>query len=280
MSVSNSIRLWPGVAPGSEAAAHREVSSIDESIGVVVRNVVEPSLTPVLPDPALANGTSVVIAPGGGFHMLSWDSEGTQVAEWFAQRGVTSFLLRYRLADTGETQDDFARVMADLTANWVDESGVRPIDIDALVPEVQQLAYADGREAVRRVRARATEWGLDPAKVGFLGFSAGAFVATAVAVSDDSAVRPDWVAPIYGGAAPAVVPADAPPLFAMVAADDGLCRDTCIEAATAWMRAGRPAELHVYERGGHGFGARKLGLPVDGWFERLTEWMQTHGLLP
>jgi acetyl esterase/lipase len=272
--------LWPGTAPGSEGATHREASHVDDTGGVVLRNVVEPSLTPVLPDPSLANGSAVIVAPGGGFHMLSWDNEGTRFAERFAQCGVAAFVLRYRLADTGETQDEFVQLMTALAASWMTPDGILPIDVDALVPEVQELAFADGRAAVRLVRDRASEWGVDPAKVGFLGFSAGAFVATAVAVSDDPADRPDFVAPIYGGAAPVAVPADAPPLFAMVAADDGLCRDTCMATASAWMGAGRPAELHVYERGGHGFGASKLGLPVDGWFERFTEWMQSHGFVP
>jgi acetyl esterase/lipase len=252
----------------------------DESGGAVLRNVVEPTLTPVLPDPALANGTSVIVAPGGGFHILSFDNEGTRIAEWFAQRGVTAFVLAYRLADTGETEADFVRVFSQAVGLFTGEDGPRPIDIDRLVPEVQELAYADGRQAVRAVRARAADWGLDGAKLGFLGFSAGAFVATSVAVTDELEARPSWVAPIYGGAAPRHVPVDAPPLFAMVAGDDVLCRDTTVETATAWLRAGRPAEVHVYERGGHGFGARKLGLPVDSWFERLTEWMHAHGLLP
>jgi acetyl esterase/lipase len=279
--VTENIRLWPGVAPGSENATHAEASfSAEFGGGYLLRNVVEPTLTAYLPDPALANGTAVVVAPGGGFHFLSWDNEGTRIAEWLSERGVSAFLLKYRVADTGATDAHFAAKVMSLQAEWAPDGVVRPVDLDGLAPEVQELAYADGREAVRLIRTGASEWGIDPAKVGFLGFSAGAFVTVAVALSDDPAVRPDFVAPIYGGSVRgAMVPADAPPLFAVVAADDTLCRDHCVSTVQAWLQAGRPAELHLYEQGGHGFGASKTGHPVDGWLDRLAEWMQTRGFL-
>jgi acetyl esterase/lipase len=245
-----------------------------------VRNVVVPTLTPYLPHPDLANGTAVIVAPGGGFHFLSWDNEGTRIAEWLVDRGVTAFVLKYRLADTGSTDESYKASMEALMQRLISQAlQGGEFDLDSLVPDVRALAYADGQEAVRLVRRRAGEWGIDQAKVGFLGFSAGAFVSTAVALSEDPAARPDFVAPIYGGAVPGSVPADAPPLFAVVAGDDLLCREHTLRTVQAWLAAGRPAELHLYESGGHGFGATKLGLPVDGWLDRLAEWMQARGLL-
>jgi acetyl esterase/lipase len=267
------------MAPGSEGASHSE-SELRQDESVIVRNVVRPTLTPFLPDPAVANGTAVVVAPGGGFHFLAWDYEGTHVAAWLAARGVTAFLLKYRLADTGPTEETYATAMGSLMQRLISEAvHGGGVDLDGLAPDIRHRAYADGEEAVRLVRRRAAEWSVDPARIGFLGFSAGAFVATATALTQDELARPDFVAPIYGGHAPGPVPETAPPLFAVVAADDGLCRRTCVETAQAWMQAGRPTELHVYERGGHGFGARKLGLPVDGWMDRLADWMHSGGFL-
>jgi acetyl esterase/lipase len=277
--VTDVLELWPGVAPGSEGATWVE-SELRQEDSVVVRNVVRPTLTRFRPDASVANGTAVVVAPGGGFHFLAWDYEGVEVAKWLAARGVTAFLLKYRLEDTGPTDESYAEAMGVVMQRLISEAiHGGGVDLDSLVPGVRELAYADGQEAVRLVRRRAAEWDVNPGRIGFLGFSAGAFVATAVALSDDVSARPDFVAPIYGGHAPGPVPETAPPLFAVVAADDGLCRRTCMQTAQAWINAGRPAELHVYEKGGHGFGARKLGMPVDGWMDRLADWMQSGGFL-
>jgi acetyl esterase/lipase len=277
--VTLEIPVWPGAAPGSERDQRTEDVLVQPD-AVLVRNVVRPSLTPYLPDRELSNGTGVIVAPGGGFHFLAWDYEGTAVAEWLAAKGVTAFVLKYRLADTGPTAETFAATMEPVMKRLIDDAlNHGAVDIDALVPEVRQFAYADGKEAVRLVRRRAAEWSVDPTRIGFLGFSAGAFVAAEAGVADDPVARPDFVAPIYGGQLAGAVPENAPPLFAVVAADDLLLRRTCIGMANAWLEAGRPTELHVYEQGGHGFGARKLGLPVDGWMDRLSEWMQARGLL-
>ena len=273
------IRLWDGVAPGSEDVTWREIISRGANGETAVRNVVVPTLTPVLPDPALENGTAVIVAPGGGFTYLAWDHEGMSVAEWLAQRGVAAFVLKYRVADTGETDEDFAAAMAALFARLIPDGRPRPVDLDTL-SEVRQLAFADGAQAMRVLRGRASEFGFKPDAVGFVGFSAGAFVATSVALHEDSGVRPDFVAPIYGGAPFAPVGAGTPPLFSVVAADDTLCFDTTLETFRAWQAAGRPAELHVYDQGGHGFGTTKHGLPSDSWLDRLGDWMHAHGYLP
>ena len=278
--MASTIPLWPGLAPGSERATHREAVYTGPDGRSVVRNVVSPSLTAYQPSRSTANGTAVIVAPGGGFHLLSWDYEGTVVAERLAARGVTAFVLKYRLQDTGATDGDFEAWVAAFRERYIAAGGLRPVDLANLEPVVRRLAYEDGRQAVRTLRSQAAEWGIDPGKVGFLGFSAGAFVTTAVGLSRDRDARPDFIAPIYGGAVEETIPDDAPPLFASVAADDILCRDTCVATVQAWIAAGRSAELHLYDRGDHGFGAKKLGLPVDSWMDRLLEWMQAHGYLP
>lgn len=279
-SMTEPIRIWPGAAPGSEGWAHEEATATGPSGEVLVRNVVVPTMTPYMPDPTTACGTAMVVAPGGGFHFLSWGSEGVQVAEWLASRGVAAFVLKYRLVDTGPTEDDFTRVVSAWAQQALVAGGPGRVEPGQIAPGVWPLAAADGAGAVRVLRSGADEWGIDPGKIGFMGFSAGGFVTSAVALTTDASARPSFVAPIYGAAVNGEITSDAPPLFCVVAADDPLCLDGCVETFRAWRAAGRPAELHVYGQGGHGFGARKLGLPVDSWMERLADWMQAGGWLP
>jgi acetyl esterase/lipase len=140
-------------------------------------------------------------------------------------------------------------------------------------------AAADAVRAVEIARERADEWHVRTDRIGVMGFSAGGFLATHVTLEGPPGARPDFIAAIYGGHAPTPVPADAPPLFSVVAADDPLCFTSCVEAVQAWQAAGRPAELHVYAQGGHGFGMARRGLPIDTWIERLADWMNAQGLL-
>lgn len=265
--------IWPSEPSGAPRAVEERFE--DGQGDIIVRNVTVPTLTPFLPAAGTATGTAVVVAPGGAFRMLSYRQEGTAIAERLAQRGIAAFVLKYRLVDTGATQEDFSRTMQEWLAT-VMADGVPQARAGTLAPDVEPLAEEDGRQAVRVVRDNARRWGVDPAKVGMMGFSAGAFVATAAALGADDSARPDFVAPIYGGGLQGPVTAASPPLFCAVAGDDVLCRDTCMETVQAWLVAGRPAELHVYERGGHGFGARTYGLPVDGWFDRFLDWLD-HG---
>jgi acetyl esterase/lipase len=243
----------------------------------MIRNVVEPTLTPYLPDPEVANGTGLIIAPGGGFFYLSWDHEGTRLAARLRDLGVTCFLLKYRLTDSGTTEADFQACFVNLFTRLQQDAGAGR---DNMRAPLLAGAGPDGIRALEIVRERAAEWNLDPSRIGFLGFSAGAFLTTYVATEAPQSARPDFIAPIYGGDAPAgSVQADAPPLFCVVAADDLLCYDGCMNAFQAWRAAGAPAELHVYARGGHGFGMNRLGQPADGWVDRLTDWMTSRGYL-
>jgi acetyl esterase/lipase len=273
------IRLWPGVAPGSESWTHEEAVWHDDAGDAQVCNVVVPTITSFLPEPGTANGTAVIVAPGGGFFYLAETHEGTEAATWLAGLGITAFLLRYRLIHTGPTHADFQQYMQDWFMRLLSSDDVAARSGEQVAPEVAPLAFADGEQAVRVVRARAAEWAIAPDRIGFMGFSAGGFVTSAVAQSDDLEARPNFVAPIYGAQAKSPVPDDAPPLFCVVATDDGLCVDGCIDTVQAWRAAGRPAELHSYTSGGHGFGMRKKGLPLDTWPARLADWMQSLGYL-
>jgi acetyl esterase/lipase len=278
VQVLEPLDLWPAGVPDPvlDPYAEQEVTDGDS---VIVRNVSRPTLTPYLPHPSNATGTAVVVAPGGGFHFLAWDYEGVMVAEHLAAQGVAAFLLKYRVADTGPTEERYRVVMGELMQRLLSEALAGGVDMD-MSGAVQHRATADAIEAVRLVRQRSALWGVQQDRVGFLGFSAGAFLATEIAVHPDSDARPAFAAAIYGGKPPSVVPEDAPPLFAALAADDLLVRRAAVDTARAWMEAGRPVELHLFEQGGHGFGMRSLGLPSDRWTDHLGAWMQSRGLLP
>lgn len=278
------IPLWPGTAPGSENWTQKEVQYLNDQKQQMIRNVVNPTLTVYKPDPAKANGTAVIVAPGGGFLFLSWQTEGTEVAEWLAAKGVTVFLLKYRLTNSGETQEEFQKAMMALfqaisAASNPKNSGKPEGDIShhEAMSAITLLGQEDGRQAIRIVRKRAAEWGVNPAKIGMIGFSAGGMVTLGPALQHDLESRPDFAAPVYTPWSNSPVPADAPPLFILVAGDDQLAAPGSIAMYTAWKNAKKEAELHVYAKGGHGFGMQKKGLPVDSWIERFWEWMKAQG---
>lgn len=235
----------------------------------VIRNVSQPSLTVYLPDPAIATGAAVIVCPGGAFHFLAFEHEGSEVARWLNTRGIAVFMLKYRLVQTGS---DFPQC--------VDEHLNDPQQMETFFASLFPLIAADGCQAVRLVRAHATEWGIAPDRIGILGFSAGGTVALSVALQFDLSSRPDFAAPIYSAPLPdAPLPTNAPPLFLLCAADDDMASAVSTRFYSAWRAASHPVELHIYSRGGHGFGMNKQGLPSDGWIDRFAEWLQSLGLL-
>jgi acetyl esterase/lipase len=248
--------LWPGEAPGSEGSANQEVTERGDDGERRTRLVVKPAITVHLPTPAIATGTAVVIAPGGGFRHLAIDKEGHDVARWLNTLGVAGIVLKYRVSPPGA---DPAVARKQVTA-W---------------------ALADAKQAMNLVRGHAAEWGIRPERVGFMGFSAGAFLATSLGLHFDGPTRPAFLGIIYGAVDEgAVFPADTPPAFLVHADDDPTvpaARSTAIFEAL--KRAKVPAELHIYSKGGHGFGIRKKGLPVDAWPDRMKEWLQLNGWL-
>src|SRR5208282_1826054 len=160
------IPVWPGVAPGSENWTQKEETTHLPPMaagGPLVRNVVRPTLTVFMPNPPVPKGTAIIVCPGGGFHFLSWESEGTEVAKWLTAHGVAAFALKYRPVDTGPTQEDFRKALAALFAP-PGKAG-----LPESMTEVLPLAIADGRQAMKVVRQHATEWGLDPDRIGLMG---------------------------------------------------------------------------------------------------------------
>ena len=259
------IPLWPGDPPGSENWKYEETVTIGPQDNLRrISNVTYPTLTLFQPSAETRNGTAIVICPGGGFRWLSIDNEGTALAQWLNSIGVTAFVLKYRVMRTGDPDER------------------NPAVADARRKEVIPLAIADGQQAVRLVRSHAEEWGIAKDRIGILGFSAGGYVAVAVALHHDTESRPDFVAPIYPGTPDDVAaPADAPPMFIVQADDDKTVppAEHSIRLYQSWKKAGVSAEMHIYSRGGHGFGMRKKNLPVDSWTDRLRDWLDVQGLL-
>jgi len=237
-----------------------------------VRNVSRATLTPFLPDPAKANGAAVIVAPGGGFRILSMGNEGWEVAQALKERGVAAFVLKYRLQRTTPDWAEFEKGNP-LTAPT---PGAPPGPPNFAAMMVMPLE--DATAAFKMVRARAKEWNIDPKRVGMVGFSAGAGT-TMAATLQSTENKPAFIAPIYGGLRSVDVPADAPPMFVALAADDPIFGKSDFGLITAWQKAGRPVEFHLYQNGGHGFGLGNPGRTSTGWFPQFMLWLEVNGML-
>lgn len=251
------VPLWPGVAPGSEKWTHQERSVADTPVGTVIFNVVTPTLTAYLPERAKATGTGVIIAPGGAFVALTIELEGENLARWLQERGIAAFVLKYRLLEKLQ-------------------EGIPKMDMD----EVGKYGIADGIQALKVVRQHAPEWGLSPDRIGLIGFSAGAMVASGALLQTDAAARPSFAAMIYGapfGVMPAI-PAQLPPMFLAWAQDDAVALKPVVKFYDALMAAGHKPEAHIFSTGGHGFGMRKQGTSSDHWVDVFYGWLETQGL--
>jgi acetyl esterase/lipase len=260
-----SIPLWERGAPGFESRAI-ELEKADVGPGKCnVTNIHNPSIVPYLPEANKANGTAVLIAPGGGHRMLCMGHEGYALGEWFANRGIAAFVLKYRLAR--------------------EEGSVYTVD---------EHAMADTRRALRLIRSKAEEWRIQPDRVGVLGFSAGGELAALAAMKSDNgnkqdsdrietySSRPDFQALIYPGSSKRfTVEKGMPPLFIALGYKDR--DDISIGMAEVYLnykRAGVPAELHVYSNAGHGFGYRVGTTNGFGdWPIRFEEWLIDSSLL-
>ena len=242
----------------------------------LIFNVNEPTLELFRPAPGRVNGTAVIIAPGGGFVGLDYYDEGVAIARQFMQRGVTALVLKYRtiLSPDNSTHMPAAHMKAMELIMARAKSG-KPVEVPLFPGE--KRAVEDGARAMMIVRSHAAEWGIDPRRVGFVGFSAGAFLAVDLAIGN-KATRPDFVGLLYGGLR-TPVPADASPAFIAAAADDDYLPNDSVQLYMAWRKGGVPAELHVYEHGGHGFDLRPKGTTSDHWFDELVWWMQSRGLM-
>lgn len=257
--------LWPSGAPGSEGKTGEEVVRIQPAGDHVVSNVHRPSITAYLPSKESATGVGIVIAPGGGHSTLWVDHEGYNVAKWLSEHGIAGFVLKYRLArEKGSTYT------------------------------VEGTSLADTQRAIRLVKSRANEWGVDPERIGVIGFSAGGELAALAAthIEEGKAGAADPIdrlsskVAFFGLMYPAIpkdmpLSKDMPPAFLVCGEND---RENIAqglpELYLAMKKAGAQAELHVYTKVGHGFGVRATTKgPVAQWPQRFYEWMEMRGLL-
>lgn len=247
----------------AEEAWHSQYGSM------FARNVSIATLTPFLPAKGKANGTAVIVAPGGGFRTLSMQNEGWDVAKALAKKGVAAFVLKYRLNPTPADLAEFAAPPRPGTPR-----PPRPADpAQAFAPQI-----ADATAAFALVRSRAKEWNIDPAKVGMIGFSAGAMLTLSTTLHGID-VNPAFIGDIYGPMGAVTVPENAPPLFIALAADDGLFANSGYGLIDSWKAAKRPVEFHLYEQGGHGFGMYPKETTSTGWFEAFVSWLRMRGFV-
>ncbi len=256
------IPLWKNGAPGFERLRNEPEQAKD----YWVKHINNPSLTVFVPPKGTANGSAIVIAPGGGHSQLVFGPEGLEPAVYLSKLGITCFALKYRLGR---------------------EPG-SPYKIEV-------HAKQDGLRAMRLVRSRAAEWGIDPKRIGFLGFSAGCEVVSMVAYGptegdpaasdpvDQVSARPDFIMQVYPGpiGVPDVLPSGAPPAFLLVSNDDQGHSDVIVRLIEEYRKAGIPMEAHIFQQGGHGFnmGNRSKLASIKSWPQRLADWLSDSGYL-
>lgn len=274
--------LWPNGAPGATAPPANGAPEVDTTTPkealiagkplIRLGNVSHPTIT--LYKPAKANGAvpTVVVFPGGGYQILAIDLEGTEVCDWLNEAGLACVLLKYRVPDSGPYPKSPA-------------------------------ALQDAQRAMGMVREHADEWGIDPKRVGVLGFSAGGHLAAALSThfdkrlydridaADDLSCRPDFAVVVYPGylalqdqnmaTNPEIKPtAEAPPTFIVQAEDDPVNVENATNYFLQLKNAKVPAELHIYADGGHGYGLRRTSLPVTAWPLLVEKWLQTIKMMP
>ena len=271
------IELWPGPAPDAAAAPGPETRK------GWVTNVTRPTMTVYAPK-GRNTGAAVVVIPGGGFQALAMDLEGTEVCDWLTSRGITCVLLKYRVP----------------SIPYVWPCDCRPDNLRISTPSLE-----DAQRALRLVRLHAAQWGIDPHRVGVLGFSAGGYLVAEVSTSfkarlyapvdaaDRQSARPDFAIAIYPGHLSLArnsialnpnidrqITPQTPPTFLLQNEDDHV--DRVEDALSYYMglkKAGVAVELHAYAQGGHGFGLREKKLPVSGWPRLVEKWLGTIGIL-
>ncbi len=240
--------------------AEREFFSEDWQ-NTVITNVSQPELQAFIPENP--TGMSVVIAPGGGMYAHSIESEGRDVARWLSNKGIAAFVLKYRLVPTGE--------------DGVKDLGKDGIQVEAKARKILAFAVEDTMNAIKHIRTNSGELGLDPDKIGLIGFSAGGAVTMETRYKCDGDACPNFVGPIYAWmniVDPQEITKDYGPIFIACSTDDPLrLAPASVDIYKQWLNAGLPAELHMYAEGGHGYGMKKQDLPSDKWIEQFYEWM-------
>lgn len=274
------LKLWPEGAPGPQTATEAEHDATKPTDPLIMGRVLihladvsDPTITLYAAPAAKNSGAAVVVFPGGGYNILAIDLEGTEVCDWLNSIGVNCVLLKYRVPNTGPYPKSAA-------------------------------ALQDAQRAMGMVRAHATEWKIDPKRIGVLGFSAGGHLAAALSthfderlypavdVADQQSCKPDFAIVIYPGYLSIAekdfafnpdipVTVSVPPTFLVQAEDDPVHVENAVDYFLQLKKAGVPAELHVYATGGHGYGLRPGPDPVTQWPEAATRWLHTiHVLYP
>ncbi len=241
------VPLWPEGAPNAEDAPDVSERSDDPALPKRFTVVHHPAIYVFLAPQDKANGTGVVVAPGGGHSQLVIDKEGWEVADWLNKHGIAAFVLKYRLAKAKNSYYT-----------------------------VEQDAWEDASQAMRLVRKQAADWKIDPKRVGFMGFSAGGELAALMETHFEADTRPDFSVLVYPGFKPGAitVPKNAPPTFLVCADDDPSHVVTTVNLYLDLQKQGVSAEMHIYASGKHGFGLRAPAtMPVASWTERLWDWM-------
>jgi acetyl esterase/lipase len=271
------VPLWPGKPPGETREYPAETDTTKPSDNLIagrrlirLGNVSTPTLEVYRPPAGKANGAAVLVCPGGAYHILALDLEGTEVCEWLNSIGVTGVLLKYRVPRR-EGRDKHAA----------------PLE--------------DAQRAMGLIRRNAEAWGIDPSRVGVLGFSAGGHLAAATSTSarrgyarvddaDDLDSRPNFAVLVYPGyltvkeendkvAPELTVDAATPPTFLVMSQDDPVRVENLFGYGAALHKAGVSFEMHVYPTGGHGYGLRRTEVPVTTWPDRVADWLKARGFL-
>jgi len=258
------LNVWP-----ASPATNSEVTGKGADGEFRTRAVNTPTMTVHLPDPARANGTAVIICPGGGYMHLAIDKEGHDVAKFLNTHGVAGIVLKYRTMPPNITDEERKRLRAAMNAPLANATGFAKDVADDL------------REAIRLTQANASKWNVDPNRIGVMGFSAGAHLILTIALNPKEGLRPAFFVPVYGLVPEgSKFPAGTGPVFLVHAHDDPTVPvKAAIGMQAALAAANIPFEAHIFRDGGHGFGIRKKGIPVDQWPERLRDWLGVNGWL-
>lgn len=245
----------------------------------MARNITTATLTPFLADPKKANGTTVIVAPGGGFMWLSMGNEGWEVAQALADQGINAFVLKYRLQPTVDSLEGFEEQMNQRFAEAAKPENEGDVTEPPKRPQWDlSNQLKDVEAAYTMIVERAKEWNVDVDRIGMMGFSAGAGLTMATTL-ESKKVKLAFIAPIYGGMGPVEVPKNAPPLFVAIAADDFLFHGEA-GLIKSWYDAKIPVEFHLYQNGGHGFGLGNPDRTSNKWFEAFMHWLDVNGFKP
>jgi acetyl esterase/lipase len=282
VSTRPELQVWIGKPPGTEFPTPPESAMIPPVAPdqLILRNVTVPTLTVYLPKSGNHSKTAVIVVPGGGFRVLAISNEGYAVADWFSQHGITAFVLKYRVAPTVASDEEF--MPSKPSAGGTNATGAPFSGMVAPLPEgAQQNAISDGIQAIKVVRSNAEKYEISPDRIVMVGFSAGGALTAGTMLAENAADRPNYVGFIYGGPISGLIPkipANTPPAFFAVAENDPLAGDAVLAFFNALRDAKGFPELHVFRDGKHGFAMIQRNMTCDHWIDEMWWWMESYGL--